>query len=138
MQKNKKIPVYFLLIMLLWITGSQEMYVNKAALTNAVELRYIIYFIWLFLTAAIGYAAFRKGAARQAWITVYTLVFMILLLLGVVDLFILHFSKAQKTYIQTFRLFFQSPVPLVIMHLMVKPLPAKNISLQNSGMSLTN
>ena len=141
MQNNKKAPVYFLLIMLLWITGSQEMYVNKAVLTNAVTLRYIIYFIWLLLTAILGYAAFRNESntwAKQTWITLYAFVFVIFLLLGVTDLFILSLSKAQKTYIQTVRLFFQSPVPFVIMYLMVKSPSTKNINLQTSGIAWKN
>ena len=123
MQPNKRALIFLLLILLVWIAGSQEMYLNKESLTNTVFVRYIIYFSWLLLTASIGYAAWHHQPhlwIKQVWITAYALAVILLLLLGIIDLLIVPFTMAQKKYIQTFRLFFQSPVPFVIIYLVAK------------------
>jgi hypothetical protein len=132
MQPNNRALIFLLLILLVWITGSQEMHLNKERLTDTVFVRYIIYFSWLLLTASIGYVAWRHQPylwIKQVWITTYALVVVLLLLLGIIDLLIVPFTMAQKKYIQTFRLFFQSPVPFVIIYLVAKQVPTKKISL---------
>lgn len=122
LNKNKYI-ICFILILLLWICGAQEMYTNKESLRNANFIRYIIYFIWLSGTGTIGYLAWVKHPQqwiKQVWTGLYAIAFIILLLLGTADLLLLHFTRSQRNYIQTFRLFFQSPVPFVVLCFFVK------------------
>lgn len=123
MKSNKKQLLCFLFILFLWLFCSQEIYLFKAPLTHAVFTRYIIYFFWIGATCITGYIAWKSIPqiwVRKTWIILYTIVFIVLLLLGTIDLFFLHFTKAQKSYIQSFRLFFQSPVPFVIFYFLLK------------------
>jgi hypothetical protein len=130
---NKKVAVIcFTGIMILWIAGSQEMYHYKAGLQDAVVARYFIYLAWLFGTGCLGYFTWMKYPlqwAKQVWLGIYAIAFIILLLLGMADLLLLHFTRSQKNYIQTFRLFLQGPVPFVILYMTVKMGEGKKITL---------
>lgn len=120
---NTRYVICFSLILFLWLFGSQEMYLHKENLTDEKALRYFLYLIWLIAVIIIGYVAWFKHPlkwVKQLWIFMYTIAFLLLLILGAVDLLIISFTKAQKTYIQTFRLFIQSPLPFSILYLFVK------------------
>ena len=123
MGNNKKQIICFISILFLWLFCSQEIHSFDRLLHNAVFIRYIIYFFWIAAVGFIGYIAWSKLPqqwAKKAWVRLYAIVFLILLLLGALDLLFFHFNKSQRNYIQSFRLFFQSPVPFVVFSFLIR------------------
>lgn len=129
MKAHIKLVIGFVLIMFFWFAGSGEMYLHKTNLHSATTGRYLIYFLWIVLVAVTGFFTLNGKAQlwqRKIWVLFYGSSILLLLALGMLDLFVYHFTKQQKNYIQTFRLFLESPVPLVIIYLTGKLQPGQH------------
>jgi glucan phosphoethanolaminetransferase (alkaline phosphatase superfamily) len=123
MQHKSLYTICFLVILCLWVIGGQEIYLNRSILTDVPATRYALYFLWILFTGFIGFIPWYKYPKKwigQLWIGIYSIALVFLSFTAIIDLFIFHFTRSQKNYIQSFRLFFQSPVPMVILYLIVK------------------
>ena len=125
MQKkdNLKFATAFIAILFVLIYGSQEFYLSKVSIQNTAVFRYILYFGLITGVAIIGFLGLSNNKEpwlQQTWILVYLFCFILLLIAGITDLYIYPFSSLQKSYIQSFHLFFQSPAPLVIFFIFYK------------------
>lgn len=122
MKHSTRFVIVFSLILLVWLGGCQGLYENKVVLKDALFFRYALYFAWMGFVCLSGYLLWLRHPqwVRVVWLLLYLAAGLFLAGASLAKLAGIHFSIPQRNYIQAFRLFFHSPAPLVILHLVVK------------------
>lgn len=120
---NRRISITLLLIIGIGILISQGFIETSFYVKANAIVKYSIYFIWLVLVGFIGHWGWKSASKRwlnTIWIYTYAIVLIVLLILGLVDMYLLPISTYIKKDISHFRAFFLSPIYYIILYLLSK------------------
>lgn len=120
---NRRISITLLLIIGIGILISQGFIETSFYVKANAIVKYSIYFIWLVVVGFIGHWGWKSSTQKwisTIWIYTYAFVLIVLLILGLVDMYLLPISTYIKKDISHFRAFFLSPIYFIILYLLSK------------------
>ncbi len=119
MLPEKKTLIYFIVILLLCITGSFLVLKNARILQQHLWLWYVLHIAWLGSIVFTGYVCWKNDQKKWLvllWLSIYAIALFLFFLLGIIDIFLYKFPYSMRKDISMIRLFFFGPVPFVVIY----------------------
>lgn len=111
---------WLLIVVVCWVDYS---FLNETDFHKTLDerVRQSLHIVIYFVVVVIGYIYFNKFKVswpKYLWLLSYGLGLTIYLIGGVVDVFIMQLTLDTRNHFGTIRLFFSSPLPLIIIYLL--------------------